>query len=811
MLNRIIITNRLGPNLRKWIGVLGYGLVVLCMQFAVSCHAQKDEGPIGSRLIDNIDLIDQEPFDRIYLNEDNDNSEMDIVPLIDVPPKPLPTSGNLVFELMDGSWPKLQVPWDVVVDYKTFEELVLDEAEELIKDGNYSKALRDLLYVKDSREGENPEVENKLQSVLFLDAKNNYDNGNYGIALSLFEDLYERNPRFSIRGITQTSIDLILECYDRNLTQYYEEDDYRSTTQLLKNVNRKYRRAAAPLVEKWNTIFGDEHRRAIDEAKQLIAAGSTRLARMAATKAINLLPENEEGYELYNSVVTGDPIVFVGTSQPALSPNPGRIEDWASRRVGRLTQRRIVEMTGLSEEGGRYDFTNGRIIQLDEQGYHYRLEIDPENDSFAVPPLTAYQLRSILLRYADPDSPVSQKSWTKVLKTVSVTGKNTVDIELRVPFVRPEALMDFPYQIFENNDDDKTGPYVQSEKVDEYITFDVNPAYSKSADSQYPRLVEWQFSSPSDAVDALRKGAVDAVDRVAPSDVSKLRLDPNIEVRSYLVPTVHMLLPNPRNEFVASQIFRSGLMKSIDRQHILYDVLCDGKRIDGSEVIDGPFPIGSDENQQIAYGYNTRIPGVDFSRMIGAVKVEVVRNMVEKNIIAKGDDADPHVNFPEIVIAHPQGDVPKLACLQIQTSWNQIPGLVTRLRELPPGVTVPEDKDYDFLYLELSMTEPLADAEFLFGNEGLVKELSAPIEQMMRQVAVANSWRASSSLRQLHRQILNDVAIIPLWQMREHYAYRRNVRDVGRNLMYLYQFVDRWQIQALERDDSKEQNSDPNP
>jgi ABC-type transport system substrate-binding protein len=314
--------------------------------------------------------------------------------------------------------------------------------------------------------------------------------------------------------------------------------------------------------------------------------------------------------------------------------------------------------------------------------------------------------------------------------------------------------------------------------------------------------VEWLYGSPSDAVDALRKGLVDAVDRVPPGDVADLRMDPDIEVRSYLVPTVHMLVPNIRNDFTKAPTFRSALLKGINREEILM-TMCDKKRIDGMEVINGPFPIGSDENPQIAYAYNSRVAPVQFSRMIGRVLVEVVRQTLEGKMIQKGEivqaegDVPFKLEIPELVLAHPKGDVPSIACTAISRMWNQL-GIKTRLVELPPGVTIPDNDDYDFLYVELTMTEPLADADFLFGSQGVVNDLSAPIEQMMRQVNVSNSWRAASNnLKQLHRQILNDVAVLPLWQMREHYAHRRNVRDVGRDLMFLYQYVDRWQIGAL--------------
>jgi len=65
----------------------------------------------------------------------------------------------------------------------------------------------------------------------------------------------------------------------------------------------------------------------------------------------------------------------------------------------------------------------------------------------------------------------------------------------------------------------------------------------------------------------------------------------------------------------------------------------------------------------------------------------------------------------------------------------------------------------------------------------------------MRRLGYADSWQAAGlTLRRMHRQIRNDVTILPLWQLKEHYAIRDNLREVGRNAVHLYQNVDFWKI-----------------
>jgi hypothetical protein len=42
------------------------------------------------------------------------------------------------------------------------------------------------------------------------------------------------------------------------------------------------------------------------------------------------------------------------------------------------------------------------------------------------------------------------------------------------------------------------------------------------------------------------------------------------------------------------------------------------------------------------------------------------------------------------------------------------------------------------------------------------------------------------------------MSVLPLWQMREFYAHRRNLRNIGRDLIYIYQNIDRWRLEPLQ-------------
>jgi len=531
-------------------------------------------------------------------------------------------------------------------------------------------------------------------------------------------------------------------------------------------------------------------------------AGDYLMARVLAGRALQVLPGDAASRQLLNETVAAFPMLFVGVSQPALNPDPQRIDDWASRRVGRLTQRRLMELAGFTDEGGRYLFPNGKFTQVDELGlvYHFVLtDTGSANGEFGVPPLTAHELAALLLAHANPLLPDHHVPWARIVDRISVPAENTVEVRLRVPFVRPEALLQLPYGP-PGSTPEPNGPYRITDQTSERSLFRINDRYSQLPDSQYPEIVEWNYGDPSAAVEALVRGDVDVVDRIPPGELNRLKATPGIEVRTYSVPTMHMLVPNLRNDYMKSPMFRIGLLRTIDREQIVNQMICRGIVIEGTEVVDSPFPIGTEDNDQIAYAVDTTIKPAMSNYLLGKLLVLGEQDRQVKVLVRKGVE-DPTVPLPELVLAYPQNEMAAISCNAIAAQWRQI-GIKTRLRVLDPGMTRPPDDDYDILYLEVACTEPLSDADFLFGMNGFVPDVNATVEQIVRKVNTASSWRlASSNLRMLHRQVLNSVAVLPLYQLREHFAFRSNVRGIGRDLIFLYQQVDRWSIGANEGSD----------
>ncbi len=757
-------------------------------------------GNCSAQWIEKADLVgpyvDEEPFDVLILNGEGDNAIFKIVPQTTPPTDPLPDRGMLVFEFAANSEDILQVPFASVESYKTFNELLIEEANGWLKKDEYSKAFRNLLYVYDHGGKSDAQLVKSLRSCLFQDGKANFINQEYELSLSIFEDIYRRDPGFKYPGIDAKLIDIIMNCYDGMIKQQFDASEYVEVQRSVASIEQKHGQSASVLVNKWKQAFDGRADDLMAHSRRQAAEGNARQAQLASRQAEQMSPGRADIKVLQEEILKAYSLIVVGVSQAAADANPQRIEHWGSRRTGRAARRSIVEMSGLSDEGGKYTFLNGELYRADEAGLEYVFELKPESERYGTPPATPFQISSRLNAAASAkDSDVYSQEWEKVLKSIKVQS-NKVIITLRTPFIRPEALMSFSYSDpLDGEEPEQNGIYIVTEENDEWTTLELNPRLTPIENAQTPVVIEQLYRSASDATDDLIKGSIDIVDRIPPADIARLKSTPGIIVRPYLLPTVHMLIPKIRGELENNDNFRSGLSHAINRESIIQNVICDGREVSGCEVLSGPFPIGTEENDQISYGYDLSVKPATFNTKLGMVLVELsLRPTKERKEKLKA---------PSLVIAHPRSSTAAQGAEAIARMWGDI-GVLATTRELGRGESIPGDDLWDFLYLEVVMEEPLADVASIIGETGFATDISAPAEQSLRTLSYSQSWRTvCATLRRLHRQVSVDLSIVPLWQVKEHYAYRNTVRGIGRELIHLYQNVDRWQIDTYGSDEQE--------
>ena len=743
-------------------------------------------------------FVDGEPFDLIILNKDGDNAILKVLPLGDkVPARGIPDKGSLVFDLFEDGEDLLEVPWTSVAEIKTFNDLLIEEAEDWKSKKEFPKAFRNLLWIYDHGGKSDPQLVSSLKKLMFEDGRRNFETGEFELALSIYEDIYQQNPNWRPEGLKLTLPDIVIACHHGIIKKKFDAEDYIGVRRSVESVVSKYGKEADKLKKEWSDKFLKRSDQLVAQARKFASQGRGREAHLAAKKADQMSPGRPEVIAIQKQILQEFPLVVVGVTQQAGDASPGRTEHWGARRVGRLTQRTLVELDGLTDEGGKWSFLNGVIYRADEIGLKYIFEIKDEVSSFAVPEVSAFQVSMRLLSLADPSSPIYNESWDKICESVKIVDQRRVAVTLRSPYIRPESLLNVAFSdADETGRPEQNGAYVLTDQKDGFNTYELNPRYPRRENRQHPVIVEQVFKSASQAVDGLIANNIDVVDRVPPADLDRLKSAPGVRVRSYVLPTVHMLIPKIRGPMENDNSFRQGLSFAIDRELLVRDVICGGKEVDGCEVLSGPFPIGTEDSDEISYGYDSSVRPLPFNSQLGMV-------LINLSLRPKPPVQPAPIPAPKLVIAHPSSSTATNAAQAIARMWSEV-GIDTSTRKLEPGQSIPDDSLWDFLYLEVTVEEPLTDASKLIGLSGFAKNVSAPIEQTLQKLSYAESWRdACSKLRTLHRQVAVDLSVLPLWQIKEHYAFRGTVKEIGRDLIHLYQNADRWNIDLTAEEESE--------
>jgi ABC-type transport system substrate-binding protein len=411
--------------------------------------------------------------------------------------------------------------------------------------------------------------------------------------------------------------------------------------------------------------------------------------------------------------------------------------------------------------------------------------------------VTGYEVSRRLLDMANPDSPQYLAAWGGVMQGVQVNDVMQVDVSLRQPHVLPEALLRVPLEPVTDTDT-ATGKGDGAFEVTERNETETHYGWKAfQPGGRLAELVERRYDDTQQALAALRRGEIDVIDRVFPADAARLRdelpMSSDIVIGQYALPTIHMLLVNSDNPFLANRDFRRALVFAIDRQRILKQELLGNREIPGCQIISGPFAAGLNERDPLAYAYDLRIEPRGYyprlAKLLTIIAQDQVGEMAEKR-------GDPAPELKPLVLGYPAYEAARVACEAIASQMKLI-GIEVELKEFPPGVTSDPEGKVDLTYAEVAIWEPLVDARRLLGDDGLAPIDSPYIRRALRQLDESQDWgEVRDRLLELHRTAHDEVAVVPLWQMADSFAYRKSLRNIVGDgpPVWLYQNVDKWRL-----------------
>jgi ABC-type transport system substrate-binding protein len=393
-------------------------------------------------------------------------------------------------------------------------------------------------------------------------------------------------------------------------------------------------------------------------------------------------------------------------------------------------------------------------------------------------------LARFLLAAAEPGNPFFRDDFSNLLSGVSIAPEGVVRLQLTRVHVRPEAHLQLPPPAF-------TSRYSVADYTPEQVLF-VERQPMSGTPAAIRAIVEQSFADDEAAFEAIVSGDIDVLDRVPPWQLERLRTVQGVRVENYLLPTVHVLIPNVSRPLLAKREFRRALCFGIDRQWILERVLLGGATKPGFEVLSGPFPAGVSLSDPLRYGYNNRITPRPFEPRLAAILATVAWSSIQKPAGKKDAPVDPPP-MPELTLAHPNEPVARIACQAIQMQLDRA-GIPIKLREFSADELLLGGVDCDLRYAELAMWEPLTDARTLLGPGGLAGNLRSPyLDAALPELDKATNWNdVRARLAELHDIAHHELPVIPLWQTMNHFAYRASLRGIGDTPVLLYQNIDEW-------------------
>ena len=733
-----------------------------------------------------LELLQEEPHDIIYLTQKSGGGWAK-VRLLTLPGRKMPVkpTGSLKFKIIDIETKDFAVKWGEIEKIDFWEVRLERETKERIAKGDFTGAYPFLsVLIRDYPN--RPGLREIRCQFLWNDARARAAKKASGATLAMLEELRRYAPEFKRREV----LGAIGAMTDQLMSNLMKEDKLGLAQKLLARLEREYAEEKLSSIEKWNAEF---LRMATVKRNEAIAAARKRdfrSARKLARESIYLKPDINGGVELVRQIDKIYPLINVGVLQTATVFDPTRIDNWASRRAGRLLYRSMFEIKGAGPEGGEYEFIFGETeISADRQTFDMYLQ--PEKLPDPLNQVNAFFLADVMASRTQTGHKHYFSPWAASVIGIGLDGPKHIETNLRRPHVLPECLLQVTVDgsWFGGEVGSPTGDYrrdVVEEKLTRYTLVG-----KPETDTKPREIVEIRMDSASDAVAKLLQGEVDVLDQLFPADAMRLRKNSSIRVSNYPLPTVHMLVPCSDHEFLANKTYRRGLLYGTSREDILKGELLEQLDLPGCQVISGPFPAGLEQNDPLGYAYDQSIEPRRYEPSLAQLLLVVAENQMRGEAARK--KLEPPVKKP-IRLAFPSDNLSRVACEAIRSQWVML-GVEVELVELPIGRTYPDEGTADIVYIAAAVWEPIIDARRLLGPDGLAGSESQMVGLGLRRLEEAKNWKeVRDRLLDLHSIAHHELPILPLWQLVDSYAYRKEMVGVGRDVVSLYQNAENWRM-----------------
>jgi len=691
----------------------------------------------------------------------------------------------LLIHMLEGDVRDYRVKRDHIKAIAYYEDLLIAEADRLITSGNYAKAFEYLLTAK-SRQPKWPRLEETVDRLLFEEGSQALLEASGGEnGLRLLSELFIRRPDYPGLGTK------LAASYSARINRAFETGAYSRGRQVLRELE-----TLAPghdSAKAAHTRYETRARELFDRSTK--AQGPERLDLVLASASV--WPGLDGLEKAYREAFADVPTLDV-----AVADLPRPVGPWlrsrASSRTARLMYLPILASTSEEALKGGLPGQLAAGIESFDLARGLRIKLKPGftwNDGSR--PVSAIDVARALADRTVPTLPSYSARWADLVDRIEVTEDDQVELKLSRPALRPEHWLLVPVGPAHGGGDGWVstvgqprrpvgdGPYrwmPSAPGVGQYLAS--NP--ERSAGPKVRRIREVRFDSAANALSAFLSGEVSLIEEIAPDRVAELGAVAGVKVGQYSTPSLHQIALDGRTEVLRFRELRRALSLAIDRKTLLEETVIRRPSDDRNCVVDGPFLKGS-------YADAPDVSPLEYNPLLALGLVAAARK-------------EQGGGFIRLTLEYPPTPVARAVCPKLAEAWTLI-GIEIVLKEVPEGeleARLRSGGRFDLVYRSTRPGEPAFDAGTLLcpgydappKSDPLASLASPRILQLLIELDRAPESTSSQALvLQIDRESRDELPIVPLWQVVDHYAWRTRVKGIPDELETLYGGVESWEVE----------------
>lgn len=743
-------------------------------------------------------LFEKPPFNRLTLTSFYNSAVFDILPVDRPTPFPTNQLDTLTIRFVGNPDKEFQIKWTFIAKIDIFSELVRDEFLERLKVlagdvrssspdaadwpafSNRFELMFDYIRYLEEHRDELPDFSATYQKFLFEEAAFRVKSQDFLTGLARYETLFKDNRDFpGLEKAWSKTTENILERESR-------DDNFAKCRQLLNRFREFY--PEGDVVKKWSLRLDEKTKQLCDESQQAAEEEKFLVAHRLCEKALRISPDSDEVVDWQKRLQQRAPRLDIAVTAPSrrsvLRHNDGGPPDWADRRAARIFDAMLCRFVRPTLQGGEYSSSLGTVTRRDTdsvQKLHWTLSSEHQE----IYRRKIYDITETVLSLAR-----SSSNFRRVVASVDPIDAETVEVRLRRSFLIPEAFFTVPVRSM-------WSPFKISEEDGGFYSWDLSEDQINGfrlrmpVESHRPPSVIFEHTilRGEEAVEQLRTGTVDMIDRVPPWMLDSFKSDRNFTMGRYAIPTLYFIVPNLNKPLTKSRTFRRSLLYGLNRQGMLGKLA--GKEGQGT-VLSAPIVRGASLTDPLGYAYDTSIAPRPYEPKLAIALSLLAFNQVR----TREPDWNDVAAMPELVLARPKNETSEFLALMICRQWAAM-GISVRTVEYRDDEPIGRDDSIDFWLVDRAMTEPLIDVERILGTDGLAGAASPYMELALEKLRAAEDWpTAGRCLQAVHRLCFEETTIIPLWQITEHYVHRIGIEGIEppTGLLDFYQNVLEWTI-----------------